>query len=92
MELDASSLHPRLQSSSLDSPRFCFGSRLAPVQLGFPSRRHFLTACSTSVGGRHGSVSTKKDRRVSTAEREVSVKPFYKPTPPNRNLRTPHSG
>ncbi|XP_058074300.1 probable tocopherol cyclase, chloroplastic isoform X1 [Magnolia sinica] len=98
MEISASPLQMRIQSPPLDS-RFSpisdglsFGSRFAPLKLGFRSRHRVSMADSMSSGESYGPSSLVKERRFLSTESEVSVRPVYNPTPPDRNLRTPHSG
>lgn len=52
------------------------------------SRSPVLMADSVSFSETSGSLTPVSQQ----SEKEVSVKPVYKPTPSDRNLRTPHSG
>ncbi|KAF8393395.1 hypothetical protein HHK36_021638 [Tetracentron sinense] len=74
--------------TSLVSYNSVYGPRLSPLRLGFRSRFRVFAADSMLNGESYGS-STIERREPETA---VSVNPVYTPTPPDRDLRTPHSG
>ncbi|KAI4337489.1 hypothetical protein L6164_015899 [Bauhinia variegata] len=65
------------------------GLHQGSVKLGFRSISR-LVACSLISDGSSGeSLTIKKEDKEGG---EGSVRPIYSPTPPNRELRTPHSG
>ncbi|XXG45804.1 hypothetical protein AAC387_Pa02g0789 [Persea americana] len=65
-----------------------FRPRSPPFMLRYRSLSPVLMADSISVGETFESLTPVKQQ----PEKEISVSPVYKPTPSNRNLRTPHSG
>lgn len=78
--------------SGLVSPFFgdgvAFRPRSSPLMPRSRSRSPVLMADSVSFSETSGSLTPVRQQ----SEKEVSVKPVYKPTPSDRNLRTPHSG
>lgn len=89
MELSLSSLHePRHFSPNLGfrtvNPILNQASRRRNLKLGFRSNSAVSVSSSISKSQPIGSSKTEQDKPAAN--------PVYTPTPPNRDLRTPHSG
>ncbi|XP_077210909.1 tocopherol cyclase, chloroplast / vitamin E deficient 1 (VTE1) / sucrose export defective 1 (SXD1) [Tasmannia lanceolata] len=67
-----------------------YGIRFPPSKLGFQNRSRIFMADSITV--REDFSSSTVERKLRSDDGDISVKPIYKPTPRNRDLRTPHSG
>ncbi|KAJ7958570.1 Tocopherol cyclase [Quillaja saponaria] len=78
--------HVRLSQSSKSS-FFC--SQRVSLKLGFRSSSQIFVSKSISDGESSASSTIEREKEEDSVG---SVKPIYVPTPPNRELRTPHSG
>jgi tocopherol cyclase len=64
-------------------------SKLTSPKLGFWTSPRVFASISTSQGESQESSTFEREREKQSS---ASVNPVYVPTPPNRELRTPHSG
>lgn len=70
-----------------------FSGRRRHLKLRFRTISAVLASDSSSRSESSGSFTVDRQRPETVGSEAVSsVKPVYVPTPPNRDLRTPHSG
>lgn len=97
LPLGPSSSSPSIAVRSAKSPKFAnqFNNFLPfcnPSNPGFQTTNKFILTAHSSMA-ESGSSSPSSSSMAASEERENrAVKPIYEPTPPNRPLRTPHSG